>query len=95
MTDAEKMKTITAKEARDLAGPTVEEQVADVFEKIREAATSGKRRLHLHGQFWAYGGYHNKPDWLAAKKLLEDQGFVVTFYYNESQFVDMYTVVEW
>ena len=86
---------ITAKEARELAGPTVEEQVAEVFEAIREAATKGNRRLPLNGQFWAYGGYNKSPEWLAAKKLLEDQGFVVSFYYNESQFVDMYTVVEW
>lgn len=94
MSTSEK-KTITAKEARELAGLTVEEQVADVFAEIREAATKGKRKLSLHGQFWAYGGYNKTPEWLAAKKLLEDQGFVVSFYYNESQFVDMYTVVEW
>jgi spore germination cell wall hydrolase CwlJ-like protein len=86
---------ITAKEARELAGPNIEELVAETFEAIREAATKGKRRLPLDGQFWTYGGYNKTPEWLAAKKLLEDQGFVVTFYYNEVQFVQMYTVVKW
>jgi hypothetical protein len=86
---------ITAKEARELAGPTVKERVADVFEEIRAAATKGGRSLCLHGQFWAKEGYNKTPEWLAAKKLLEDQGFVVTFYYSESQFVDLYTIVKW
>jgi hypothetical protein len=89
------MKKITAKEARELAGPTIEERVEEAFETIKEAAKNKNRSAALHGQFWAHGGYDRTNDWCAAAKMLEDEGFTVEFFYEERQFVNMYTLVKW
>ena len=90
---------ITAAEARQLAGPTNEEILADALnyadEQIREAANTLQREAHLHGQFWAHGGYDGSKNYRAACDKLEKLGYTVTFYYKECQFVDMYTVVKW
>lgn len=87
---------ITAEEARELAGPTIEEQLAPVFELIRQAATKKKRELRLHSDLWTNGAYTGSPEFKEAKKLLQDQGFVVDFYYNDGgQFADLYTIVKW
>lgn len=90
---------ITAKEARDLSGPTLEEQVAEELKvaetRIREEATLGKRKLSLHGPFWAHEGYSKTEAYKMARQVLVDQGFDVDFFYEERQFVDMYTVVKW
>lgn len=85
----------TAAKARELAGPTIEEIVDDALAEIKKAATNKKRSLRLDSEFWAQGGYSNKPDWLKAVKLLESLGYVVEFEYVELQFVDMYTLVKW
>jgi hypothetical protein len=86
---------ITAKEARELAGMTAEEEVEGVYELIREAATEKKRSVFLHTNFWTHGGYDKKEDWKKAKLLLEEDGFKVEFFYEEKQFVNMYTIVSW
>jgi hypothetical protein len=44
---------------------------------------------------WIRGGYNHTEDWKAARKILMDLGYTVEFYYNESQFVDMYTLIKW
>ncbi len=88
------MAKITAQEARELAGPTVQERVDGVFELIREAATKKFRRINLTDKFWE-GGYDKSPEWLEAKALLEKEGFTVEFFYEERQFVNMYTIVKW
>lgn len=89
------MSKITAAEARALAGPTVEERVAEVYPLIREAAQQGKRSLALTSDFWCQGGYSVTPDWEKACSLLRADGYEVKFFYQERQFVDMYTVVSW
>lgn len=89
------MTKITAQEARELAGPTVQERVDAVYPLIREAATKGKRDIMLRDKFWADGGYSASKDWQQAVMILEGDGYKVGFYYNESQFVDMATTVEW
>jgi len=92
----------TAKEARKLAGPTVEERVDAVLEAIKVAATEKKRELKTgweykeDTEFWVNEAYSRTRDWLKAKKILEDLGFEVEFYYNDGSFaVDMYTVIRW
>ena len=85
---------ITAQEARELAGPTVQERVDEVYPLIREAATEGKRSIALH-KWWANEGYSGSKDYKQACKILEGEGYKVSFFYEERQFVDMYTVVEW
>lgn len=88
------MTRITAAEARNLAGPTVQERVDEVYPKIREAAEKGKRYVNLH-DFWAHEGYSKTDAYKQACMILEGDGYKVSFFYEERQFVDMYTVVEW
>lgn len=88
------MNKITAHEARELAGPTVEERVAAVYPLIREAAEKKQRRVALH-DWWANEGYAKSKDYKQACMILEGEGYTVRFFYEERQFVDMYTIVEW
>lgn len=90
---------ITAKEARDLAGPTFEERVEEqlelVYEQIKTAAEKKNRKTLLTSDFWTRGGYNNSNEYKAAVKKLEELGYTVKFFYEEYQFVNMYTIVEW
>lgn len=90
---------ITAREARELAGPTFEEKVAEqlefAYEQIKTAAENKKRQTVLHGEFWTRGGYSGTDEYKAAVKQLEELGYKVEFFYEELQFVNMYTIVEW
>jgi hypothetical protein len=88
------MTKITAHEARELAGPTVEERVVAVYPLIREAAEKKQRRVVLH-DWWAHQGYAGSKDYKQACMILEGEGYTVRFFYEERQFVDMYTIVEW
>lgn len=89
------MSKITAAEARNIAGPTVQEVVDAVYPLIKEQAELKRRKLHLHDDFWTHGGYNRTKEWKEAVSLLEADGYKVSFYYMELQFVDLYTVVEW
>ena len=89
------MTKITAAEARELAGPTVEERVDEAYESIRKAATKKQRCIYLKDHFWSHGGYSGSDEYQAAVRLLEAAGYKVRFFYEERQFVDMYTIVEW
>jgi len=86
---------ITAAEARAFAGPTVEEIVDDVYILIRKLAADKKREARLTGEFWVNGGYSRTPEWSKACDILRNDGFTVDFFYEERQFVNMYTVVKW
>ena len=89
------MTRITAQEARTLAGPTVQERVDEVYSLIREAATEKKRFVSLRDNFWVNEGYSKTKGYQQDCMILEGDGYKVTFYYEERQFVDMYTIVEW
>lgn len=89
------MDKITAQEARKLAGPTAQDYVNEVYPLIRAAATAHKRSLNLTDDFWVNGGYSSSDPWKEAKKILESDGFIVRFFYEERQFVNMFTIVEW
>ena len=86
---------LTAMEARELAGPTPEERVEIVTAAIREAAVAKKRKLALTDRFWVYEGYDRTADYQKACEMLKKLGYKVSFFYEERQFVDMYTIVEW
>lgn len=90
---------LSAKEARKLSGPTVEEIVEAELErvelKIKAEAEKKRRCVHLHDDIWTNGGYGNTKEWQAAKTALEKAGYKVKFFYEERQFVNMYTIVEW
>lgn len=86
---------ITALQARGLAGPTPQERVDMLDETIRSAAESKKRSITLHDDFWVNEGYSKTKDYQRACEILEGLGYKVRFFYEERQFVDMYTIVEW
>lgn len=90
---------ITAKEARELAGPTfeeiVKEQLEFAYERIKLAAENKHRRVNLTNEFWSRGGYSGTDEYKAAVKQLKVLGFEVEFFYEELQFVNMYTIVKW
>lgn len=86
---------LTAAQARELAGPTVDERVDAALIDIRAAADRKQREVFLHGDFWVHGGYSETADYKAARKMLQDLGYTVEFFYEERQFVNMYTVVKW
>lgn len=90
------MARITAVEAKRIAGPTIDEIIDDVCKQIEVAAKSKKRELHLHQpDVFVSGGYSTSPEWLSIKTTLEALGFTVEFFYEERQFVNMYTIIKW
>jgi hypothetical protein len=89
-----KMTKITAQEARELAGPSVQDRVNDVYPLIRKAAERKEHKISLHG-WWAHQGYGQTADWKKACELLAKDGFNTRFFYEELQFVNMYTIVSW
>ncbi len=66
-----------------------------VFDQIRIAVTAKERQIKLHGDFWANEGYSDTKNYRQAIGLLKDAGFQAEFFYEERQFVDMYTIIKW
>ncbi|WP_109477655.1 hypothetical protein [Paraburkholderia sp. C35] len=93
------MNRLTAAQARDIAGPTAEERLelrlGEALNAVREAAEKKKREIALRGDFWTHGGYGQTADWIAACNALRNLGYEVDFFYEERQFVNMYTIVRW
>jgi hypothetical protein len=89
-----KMK-FTAKEAQKFVVVTAEEEVADIESLIEKAARENKREVRLLNNFWVNEGYVGTEKYKAACKILEENGYTVEFFYEEKQFVNMYTVVKW
>ena len=88
------MTRITAKEARELAGPSVQERVDEVYPLIRKAAEEKRRQVNLH-DWWADSGYAGTAEWRDACKILEMDGYKVKFFCDERDFFDKYTIVMW
>lgn len=89
------MKRLTAQEAKKLAGLTAEEQVDAALAKVEGAAKNSQRFINLHDKFWVDGGYDNSKEWVEAKRQLVELGYTVEFFYEEKQFVNMYTIIKW
>jgi hypothetical protein len=90
------MTRITAEQARELAGPTIEERVEAVYPLIRAAAEKRLRSITLNsGGFWCDEGYDQTAAYKQACDLLRKDGFNVEFFYQELQFVDMGTKISW
>jgi hypothetical protein len=91
----------TANEARKLAGKTVEEKVDDLLVAIKERARKKLRELRTGYDYqgdedlWIQSRYNPTKEWNEAKTILEDLGYVVGFYFDAGQFVDMYTIIKW
>jgi hypothetical protein len=96
------MTRLTAAQAKQLAGPSVDEKVDAILVAIEKIATNKGRQLRAGYDYdqdkdlWVSGGYTPTPEWKEATKILEKLGYDVDFYYNDgSQFVDMYTIIRW
>lgn len=90
------MTKITAGEARQISGTSSAEYVEAVYPLIRAAAAEHKRQVNLHSEFWVREGYSGTQKYKDACKILEQDGYVVRFFYEDCiQFTNMYTVVKW
>lgn len=90
------MKTITANEARQLAGPNADDRVEEACEAIRAAASEKKREIILReSSFWGVYGHDKDPVWTETCKRLRNLGFTVDEFYEERQFVDIGTRIKW
>lgn len=90
---------ITAKEARELSGPSIEEHVERLSNCIREAAWKKQQSVIIREQpyeRWLYSGWP-KGDTLEGRVLLQlkNAGYTVEFHYKETQFVDMGLKISW
>ena len=88
---------ITAKEARELAGPTdaelAEKALETAFREIRFAADERKQRsIHFRNDFWARGGYDDAKSYKIAVERLKELGFDVNFFYDK---FDTGVVISW
>jgi hypothetical protein len=86
---------ITAKEARELAGPTIEE-MAEFFDKpIREAAAKKERSITVYHGALESEAYSNTKRWKEFVAYMAKLGFGAELYYYEGQFVDMRITIKW
>lgn len=90
---------ITAKEARKLAKvpdeDIIKEQLEYAAKEITDAAKAKRRFVNLTSDFFVRGGYDLDPTYKVVVEKLTELGFKVKFFYEERQFVNMYTIVEW
>ena len=89
------MTRITAEQARALMPFDAGSEVNKVYASIRMAASAGKTKLHLHGDFWANQGYNTSDEYKRACEILRADGYKVEFFYEEKQFANFYTIVSW
>lgn len=86
---------ITAKQARQLATPEFKKCVERLHPHIKRLAEQGKSQLRVgidSGDdltFWSQGAILH-PDWVSAKKMLEQLGYTVSF--KDEVY---YTLIEW
>jgi hypothetical protein len=86
---------ISAKEAKELAGPPLEKVLAELDEMVRSAATKGKTNIRVpydHCIFHGYSARFKNPEVNA--KLVE-LGYNVTTQSEDRQFVDVWIEVSW
>lgn len=93
---------ITAKEAKSLAGPNLQDKIDSLGESIRKRAQEGHRSLRCgydhsaDSDLWIHGGYGDTDEWNRAQEALENLGYNVEFFYKNASFaVDMYTLIKW
>lgn len=90
---------ITAKEAKELSGPSAEYYLDFIEVKIREAAVNKGKKVTIRENpyaKWLYSEKDMSPAEKSAINTLKDNGFSVSLYYCEhSMAVDMGLVVSW
>ena len=86
---------ITAKEAIEISGPTIEE-MAEFFDKpIREAAAKKERSVTVYHGVLENEAYGRTKRWQEFVTYMNKLGFVAELYYHEGQFVDMRITIKW
>lgn len=95
------MLSFTAADARLSMPRGANEICEDILIRVRELASQGKNKLRTGYDYggdedvWIHGGYKGSDIWKKCVALLEEAGFSATFVYEERQFVDMCTIIEW
>jgi hypothetical protein len=90
---------ITAQQARELAGPSVDEYLEHISSLIEKEAKEKRHELIIRSEpygSWLYPSYEKAPK--VAKDVinkLNSNGFQVSLYYQELQFVDMGLWIKW
>ena len=84
---------ITAKEAIELAGPTIEE-MAEFFDKpIREAAANKERSVTVYHGILENEAYGNTKRWKQFVAYMAELGFGAELYYYEGLY--MRITIKW
>lgn len=89
---------ITAEQARLLAGPTAEEYLEIISDRIEKAAKNKEREVIIRDNPYADWLYSEQNMPAVPRKVVETlrkNGFTVSLYYNELQFVDMGLWIRW
>lgn len=88
---------ITAKEAFEISVPPSEKYIEYLDGKIRKYAENGKRFVIIRESPYAEWLYHSTMDTDAEEtiKTLRENGFTVSFYYQELQLVDYGLRISW
>ena len=86
---------ITAKEAIEISGPTIEE-MAEFFDKpIREAAAKKERSITVHHGILENETYGRTKRWQEFVAYMNKLGFLVERCDYEGQFVDTKITIKW
>ena len=90
---------ITAKQAAEMAGPKAEDYLEFIEKKIIESAEKQNRSVIIRDNpycNWLYSDSGSSANEVKkALKIMKDNGFKLSLYYIESQFVDCGLKIEW
>lgn len=90
---------ITAKEAREMSGPSAEDYLKFIEKKIIEAADKKAKSVTIRDEpycMFLYSEKNNSQEINKAIKILRDNGFQLKMHYQEMSIaVDMGLIVEW
>ncbi|EKO3565466.1 TPA: hypothetical protein ACMDOB_001829 [Vibrio metschnikovii] len=89
---------ITAKEAYALSGPDTSDYLSFLEDKILSAANNKAKQITIRELPYAQWLYDENSLSQAEKdalRVLRENGFKVSLYYKELQFVDMGLVIAW
>lgn len=89
---------LSAKEARELSGPSADDYLVEIEKLIKAAAVDKKREVLIRSEPYAYWLYRREDLGEEPRKAIEalkKAGYTVDFHYQENQFVDMALVIRW
>ena len=89
---------ITAQEARELSGPSAQEYLEFIEQRIRKAAENKALETVIRERpycDWLYSEKDLPSEPRKALEALRENGFSVTLYYYEGQFVDIGLRISW